>query len=161
MIDIFRGEYDWLSNFYMRPISVGGVPLKSNEHFYHSCRTVNPQEVKFILDAPTAYEAKKRSRTVTTRSNWHAINVGAMAIGLWYKFTYNLDLQGKLLLTGDKVLIEGNWWHDNFWGDCKFGRGFVGVCERCQFIKGQNKLGKLHMQLRSYYQGIGAIVGYS
>lgn len=157
MIDKFRGEYDWLSNFHMRPISVGGAVLKSTEHFFASCKSVNPQEVKFVLDAPTAYEARQQGKTVTLRPDWNDIRVEVMAIGLWYKFTYNPDLKDKLLLTGDKILIEGNWWHDNFWGDCKFGHGFVDTCKRCQYIKGQNKLGKLLMQLRGYYREVDNI----
>lgn len=159
MIDKFRDEYDWASNFHMRAISIGGCSLKSNEHFFQSCKTINPQEAKFVLDSPTAYIAKQRGKTVTLRPDWKAIRVGAMAIGLWYKFTYNPDLKEKLLLTDDQLLVEGNWWHDNFWGDCRFAYGFSpGPCTRCLGIEGQNKIGELLMQLRGYYQEIDSII---
>lgn len=45
----------------------------------------------------------------------------------------------KLLATGGQELIEGNRWHDTFWGRC--------VCERCKGT-GQNWLGRLIMQVR-------------
>jgi predicted NAD-dependent protein-ADP-ribosyltransferase YbiA (DUF1768 family) len=40
-----------------------------------------------------------------------------------------------LLATGDEELVEGNWWHDTFWGQCPVGHG-------------ENMLGKLLMELR-------------
>jgi predicted NAD-dependent protein-ADP-ribosyltransferase YbiA (DUF1768 family) len=46
----------------------------------------------------------------------------------------NPELRAMLLTTGDEELIEGNWWRDTYWG----------VCEGI----GQNKLGKLLMQVR-------------
>ena len=48
--------------------------------------------------------------------------------------------QEKLLSTKDRELIEGNFWHDNFWGDCS--------CKKCQDIEGGNRLGKLLMEIR-------------
>lgn len=50
------------------------------------------------------------------------------------------DLKARLLLTGDKKLIEGNTWHDNFWGDC--------TCKKCETVERKNTLGKLLMKLR-------------
>ena len=51
----------------------------------------------------------------------------------------------KLLDTGDTELIEGNNWHDTFWGVCKG--------------KGQNNLGKILMEVRKDIRLI--IEGYS
>ena len=52
------------------------------------------------------------------------------------KFTNNdaLHLKERLLKTGKEELVEGNTWHDNYWGNC--------TCEKCKNIAGQNKLGK-------------------
>ena len=58
---------------------------------------------------------------------------------LLQKFS-NTKLRDKLLSSGDAILIEGNYWHDNFWGDC--------YCDRCSNIVGQNQLGKLLMKVR-------------
>ena len=50
------------------------------------------------------------------------------------KFKPGSELAGKLLNTGDAELVEGNHWGDRYWG----------VCDG----EGQNKLGKLLMQVR-------------
>ena len=49
-------------------------------------------------------------------------------------------LRSLLLATGDAELIEGNWWHDQFWGVCN------GV--------GQNQLGKILMAIRNLYRNL-------
>jgi len=49
----------------------------------------------------------------------------------------------RLLGTFQGQLVEGNTWHDNFWGDCR--------CLKCKNIVGQNHLGKLLMRLRKSY----------
>lgn len=46
----------------------------------------------------------------------------------------------KLLATGDAELIEGNYHHDNLWGSC--------MCEKCKTKTGQNRLGRILMQVR-------------
>lgn len=47
-------------------------------------------------------------------------------------------LQKLLQDTGDAELIEGNWWHDEFWGVCN------GI--------GQNQSGKILMVIRSLHK---------
>jgi predicted NAD-dependent protein-ADP-ribosyltransferase YbiA (DUF1768 family) len=47
----------------------------------------------------------------------------------------NPDLQQKLIATYPEELIEGNYWHDTYWGVCE------GV--------GENHLGKLLMEIRN------------
>lgn len=56
------------------------------------------------------------------------------------KFRQHPKLKKKLLGTGDAVLIEGNTWHDNIWGDCS--------CPKCWNIEGKNLLGRILMQVR-------------
>ena len=57
------------------------------------------------------------------------------------KFSHNPHLREKLIKTGDKILIEGNYWHDNDWGDC--------YCKNCKHTPGNNNLGKILMNVRS------------
>jgi len=45
-----------------------------------------------------------------------------------------------LLATGDTKLLEGNRWHDNFWGNCD--------CPNCRDKPGLNYLGKILMRVR-------------
>ena len=49
------------------------------------------------------------------------------------------DLRTQLLATGDEELVEGNRWHDRYWGRC--------YCDKCGGT-GQNALGTLLMQIR-------------
>jgi len=64
---------------------------------------------------------------------------------VYNKFSQNEDLKEKLLNTGEIYLEEGNWWHDNYWGQCN--------CYRCRNIHGLNKLGKILMQVRDELRG--------
>jgi predicted NAD-dependent protein-ADP-ribosyltransferase YbiA (DUF1768 family) len=50
------------------------------------------------------------------------------------------ELRRQLLDTGHQELEEGNYWHDNEWGNC--------YCMKCRTIAGKNKLGILLMQVR-------------
>jgi predicted NAD-dependent protein-ADP-ribosyltransferase YbiA (DUF1768 family) len=56
------------------------------------------------------------------------------------KYRQNPHLRAALLATGDAELEEGNWWHDNTWGNCK--------CERCCGVEGYNMLGNILMKVR-------------
>jgi predicted NAD-dependent protein-ADP-ribosyltransferase YbiA (DUF1768 family) len=49
------------------------------------------------------------------------------------------NLRDRLLNTGDAILIEGNTWHDTYWGHC--------ICPRCH--GGANFLGILLTQVRT------------
>jgi predicted NAD-dependent protein-ADP-ribosyltransferase YbiA (DUF1768 family) len=55
------------------------------------------------------------------------------------KFLDHEVLADWLLGTGQLLIVEGNWWHDNFWGDCQ--------CPKCYKI-GANNLGKILMEVR-------------
>lgn len=58
---------------------------------------------------------------------------------LMQKFA-DVNLRVKLLATEDEELVEGNYWHDNFWGNCS--------CPKCKDIQGKNVLGTLLMEER-------------
>jgi hypothetical protein len=77
--------------------------------------------------------AKKRGHHVTPRPGWDAeiaaerlapgqapvlLKVAVMQFLLRQKFYAIPELGRRLLGTGDATLIEGNTWHDNFWGRC-------------------------------------------
>ena len=53
---------------------------------------------------------------------------------IYQKFSTNPELAAKLIATGDALLVEGNWWHDTFFG----------VCDG----KGENHLGLILMRVR-------------
>jgi predicted NAD-dependent protein-ADP-ribosyltransferase YbiA (DUF1768 family) len=150
LIDSFKGENDYLSNFHIlqRPIVYGWMVAKTSEHLFCAFKTKSVEHRRWILDAPSAREAKQRGRTVVLRPDWKSgVDKTAMHLTLILKFSANWDLLSKLINTGNKQLVEGNWWHDNYWGNCN--------CVKCTHKIGLNNLGILHMQVRALFQQFG------
>lgn len=135
MIDSFRGEFDFLSNFFPSVIEdADGTLWPTAEHAFQAMKTLDPAEREKIRLAPTPGKAKRLGRKVTMREDWEQVKVQVMDDVLFLKFTQNLTLQQKLIATGNQELIEGNNWNDKFWG----------VCDD----EGHNILGLLLMRLR-------------
>lgn len=156
MIGEFKGEFDWASNFYfMAPFYVKNRLFKSSEHYFAACKTLDPEWCERIINADTAAGAKKQGQKCPLRPGWSIVRVPTMAHALRYKFTQNTDIQRKLIETGTQGMIEGNWWHDNFWGDCRCNNK-SGKHPGC-LSPGLNKLGLLLMNLRRYFQDIHMI----
>ena len=143
MIVEFDGQYAFLSNFYPSPFVHDGIAYPTNEHFFQAMKTLDIDERKKIAAAETPGLAKRMGRKVQLRSDWEKIKVDVMRTGLMLKFT-DAALAEKLLATGDEELVEGNWWHDNTWGNCH--------CPQCSRIGGRNLLGMLLMELRKELQ---------
>ena len=140
MIDKFNGKYDFLSNFYVAPVTYNGLTFQSNEAAFQAQKTLNEgQRRKFTRMAPN--KAKAKGRNVILRSDWEQIKNKIMYEVCYAKFSQNPELKEKLLLTGDEELIEGNTWHDTYWG----------VCNR----RGKNKLGKILMRIREELRNDG------
>ena len=148
IIQSFKGQYAFLSNFYPINIFIPDVkhPIvhklwRTSEHMYMACKTLVPfhQEHIRLLDTPG--QAKYYARGLRLRPNWdESVKFEVMLRILHLKFTLNQECHDKLLTTRDATLIEGNYWHDNCWGNCN--------CFKCKHIVGQNHLGKLLMQVR-------------
>ena len=139
MINCFDGEFAFLSNFYPSPITDGNLIFPTVEHMFQAAKTATIEEYEMIAAADTPGQAKRLGKKVILREDWEEVKDDIMYQALWLKFSIP-EFREKLLATGNKKLIEGNTWHDNTWGDCS--------CERCKDIKGQNKLGKMLMQIR-------------
>ena len=139
MIDCFDGKFAFLSNFYPSPMTVDGIIFPTVEHLFQAAKTVSLVEREKIAAAATPGQAKRLGRNVILCDNWEEIKDDVMLNALRLKFAI-LPLREKLLATGNEELVEGNTWHDNIWGNCS--------CDRCKKIEGQNKLGKLLMQVR-------------
>ena len=139
MIAIFDNEYAFLSNFYESPFEVDGITYPTVEHFFQAMKSKDIEGRKKIAAAPTPGKAKRLGRTIELRKDWEEIKVAVMKFGLAQKFRIP-ELREKLLATGNEELIEGNFWHDNVWGNC--------LCAECQDIPGRNMLGMLLMKVR-------------
>ena len=144
IIDSFKGDYRFLSNFYLAQITYKGRTFKSTEHFYQACKTLDKKEQARILAAKTPGDARKIGNDpsqTTVREGWDEIKYRVMWIALNLKFTQNNGLRQKLLDTGDAYLIEQNYWHDCDFGSC--------TCQACSNRVKKNALGKLLMLLRN------------
>jgi len=142
IINSFKDEYDFLSNFYPVTVRFEDLSYPTVEHAYQASKSKEFFFRKLIAALPPtkAGLAKRRGRTVRLRSDWEIVKIDIMRDLLLYKFLQDF-FKTKLLETGDSEIIEGNFWHDNIWGDC--------YCKKCKDISGQNLLGTLLMEIRS------------
>ena len=139
MIDNFDMKHAFLSNFYWNDIEFEGIVYPTNEHFFQAMKTLNIEERRVIANCRTPGQAKRMGRKVTLRPDWEDVKVAIMKEGLYRKFS-DEQLADWLLETGNHELVEGNHWHDQFWGVC--------YCEKCASTEGKNMLGKLLMEIR-------------
>lgn len=141
-IETFTRDYEFLSNFYPSEITYDGILYPTVEHAYQAAKSTDISIRQKIAGAPTPGEAKKLGRSVVLRKDWEHIKEYVMQRLLAAKFNREThpELVWKLLKTGQAELIEGNWWHDRYWGKC-----------RCAIHKGvgNNRLGELLMELRA------------
>lgn len=142
-INDFHGKYFFLSNFYESPLWYNGKLWPTVEHAFQAAK-VDAETAEKIHKAKTPGEAKKLGRQGKMRPDWDDIRVKVMEECLMRKFLSDEELMQKLLDTGDEELIEGNTWHDQFWGDCN--------CPKCEGKPGENMLGKSLMNLRRWYR---------
>lgn len=146
VIDGFKDEYEFLSNFYRCTIILDGITYGNVEEAFQASKVLGstPEEtylkrIRFAGIGPG--KAKRLGRTCELREDWDSIKDEVMLQLVRQKFYTNTDLAYKLINTGNSIIIEGNWWHDNYWGDCK--------CDKCISKVGKNKLGMILMQIRN------------
>ena len=150
--DLCKEEHIFLNNFDVSPIKDdNGKAYNTVEHYYQAHKfdnfTLNEdyervfEEIRTV-ETPLAckklarkYEDEFQEKGVYEKEKWESgYKVEVMERGVWLKFTQNLDLQEKLLATGEAVLVEASP-RDAFWG---------GLLEGSQ-----NMLGKVLMTLRT------------
>lgn len=147
-------QYGFLSNFHPCKVVYKGIEYQHTEGAFQSQKTLDIPLREDIAKL-SAYESKKacgrrglklkdgRYIKVDLRPDWEEIKDQVMYEVVKAKFEQNEDLKEKLLATGDAELIEGNYWHDNYWGVCE--------CEKCRSEKkgeNGNHLGKILMTIR-------------
>lgn len=141
MIKSFTGEYKSFSNFHPCVVHYEGVNYPTVEHAFVAAKTLDVffrAKISKLSEKQAGY-AKRLGRTCYLRPDWDIIKVAVMQRLLMQKFSYH-EFKTLLLSTGDQEIVEGNYWHDNFWGDC--------FCNHCKDIEGKNQLGKLLMKIR-------------
>lgn len=137
----FRGKYHFLSNFHTCTIVVPGPHdtdwfYATVEHAFQAAKTTDHDEKEDIRLAETPGAAKVKGRNCTLRADWEKVKLSIMFDLLMIKFQ-DEKMRQMLLDTGDAELIEGNDWHDYYWGvdDTTW--------------RGKNHLGRLLMAVRS------------
>ena len=139
IINRFSGMYTFLSNFYPVTVTLDGIEYSSVEHAYQAAKTLNSDlriTIKYISNPG---KVKSAGRSLKLRDDWEQVKLDVMLDLIRQKFKDPI-LRIKLLDTKDQELIEGNYWHDNFYGDC--------FCDNCKDIAGKNNLGKILMMVR-------------
>jgi ribA/ribD-fused uncharacterized protein len=139
MIDSFREKYRFLSNFYPVWVVYEGIAYPSSEHAYQAAKSLDVDIRRQISVMEKPGQTKRFGASLQKREDWDDVKASVMLDIVRIKFK-NPVLAKQLIGTGDEELIEGNHWHDNFWGICK--------CEKCA-SSGMNMLGKILMQVRT------------
>lgn len=139
----FQGEYRWLSNFWPAPVSMDGVVYPTVEHAYQAAKFTSAAVREQVRQCSTPGQAKRRARQLHAGghqpcTDWSARKLVVMETLLRQKFQ-QAELWAKLVATEDQELVEGNRWHDVFWGKC--------LCTQHNG-QGENHLGRLLMQVR-------------
>lgn len=140
----FKDEYRWLSNFWKVEIYYKGITYPTLEHAYQAHKTLDSSKRAWIAVADSPGQSKYRGGQVEIRGDWEQVKDQIMFELLKIKFS-NSELRKKLKDTGDAELVEGNHWHDLTWGQC--------YCDKCYNKLGQNKLGKMLMEIRAGING--------
>lgn len=140
IIKEFTGYYKFLSNFCNSPIQYKDKIYPTAEHLYQALKTKDESIRDNIRTARTPIIAKNMGRCVKLRDDWEEIKDKLMYMVVRLKFIQNGLINSLLCNTGDTRLIEGNYWHDNYWGNC--------TCLKCNKIQSNNQLGKTLMKVR-------------
>ena len=136
----FRGKYQFLSNIYKASFEWDGRSYKNSEAAFQSAKSLDPA-VREEFSEMTGVVAKREGKKVLLRRDWEEVKDSIMEEVVREKFIQNPDLLKKLIDTGDMELVEGNCWHDKYWG--------VDVVSG----EGENHLGIILMKLREELGG--------
>jgi ribA/ribD-fused uncharacterized protein len=149
IIDRFTGRYRFLSNFQSVPIVWRGRRWPTVEHAFQAEKLYGLFDelpgleswYNCIREAALPHLAKLYAREAPMwRSDWMSVRVETMRALLALKFVEKNSFGRGLVVTGEALLVEGNEWHDTFWGCC--------YCEQ-HAERGENVLGKLLMERRA------------
>ncbi len=125
VIDSFRGEFGFLSNFHDASIWIDGQRYKSVEYAYQAFKfgpyAGENSAHAMVMNAKSPGEAKKLGYSAQLPVDWDTKKIDLMQRLVREKFKNPL-LRAMLVATEDAVLIEGNTWNDVFFGVCR-GKG--------------------------------------
>lgn len=135
---LFCGRNDpcfFLANFSPYGFFCNNTWWRTAEHYYQAAKCGTEEDVEWVRTAPDPKTAKMRARACSERwiEDWEERRERTMTTTVRNKFSV-APVMKKLLDTGNRKLVEHRK-ADSFWGDGPDGRG-------------ENKLGKILMQVR-------------
>lgn len=133
MINRFRGDYNFLSNFFWCPVKIDGITYLNAEAAYQAQKS-SEQKVKENFARLPAHVAKSAGRKIDIREDFEEEKLEVMKKVVTAKFRQSGELTESLIDTYPQELQEGNEWGDKFWGVVNG--------------EGQNHLGKILMEVR-------------
>ena len=135
----FKGEYLFLSNFYLSEVEYNGLFFQNAEAAFQSSK-IKSKNIRKKFSKMNPIQAKLVGEKIeATTENWEELKFDIMEKICYNKFTSNKVLKNKLLETKDKELINNNTRGDTIWGISN------GV--------GENHLGKILMKIREELKG--------
>lgn len=137
IINWFKDEYSFLSNFEPCQITYEGIAYLSTEAAFQAQKSSN-KKVRNLFSRLNPSESKLLGRNIIVREDWDNIKFKIMFNICSIKFSQE-PFKSKLLETGDLYLQEGTYWHDQIWGVC--------YCPKHNG-EGRNELGKILMKIR-------------
>lgn len=138
VINSFRGDYFFLSNFYPAETPFCDRIYPTSEHAFQAAKCPDRARTQDFVDLDKPGDAKKLGKAIEVRADWDKIKRNVMYRVLMAKFTFNGYLAQELVLTGNAPLVEGNNWGDTYWGVCN--------------NRGENQLGQILMRVRDELQ---------
>lgn len=133
VINKFKGDYAFLSNFEPCKVSFNGRMYRTVEHAFQAAKSLDIVEQKLFQFVGDPGEAKKWGRQIKLRPDWETVKESIMKDLLRQKFTQE-KFKKLLLETCNATIIEGNNHKDTYWGVYKG--------------TGKNRLGELIMEVR-------------
>lgn len=149
VITRFGGPNAYLSNFAPSRLEISGIWYPTAEHAFQAAKVTDPGVRKMIAGQLTPKGAKLAGRQVQLRPDWESAKKRVMLMVVLAKFTQHPDLAARLAATEDARLVEGNFWHDNYWGSCWCGKCAHGApVAELWMNRGLNYLGRTLMAVR-------------
>jgi ribA/ribD-fused uncharacterized protein len=147
--------YGWLGNMYASEIDYEGKKWRTSEALFQALRYENAEIKEIIRNEKSPIAAKMKAKSKEFENQKVVVpmserDVENMKMVVKLKFDQHEDLKNKLLKTGNHVIVENignrNGARHLFWGMKKVNGEWMG----------ENKMGKILMQLREEYKNEGS-----
>lgn len=140
----FEGDHYAFSNFSSHHVTIWNWGFPNGEAAFHAFKDSDRAHWERLSRSLKPSDAKRLGRQCNLREDWDTFRLTAMKMVVAAKATQHMDVLQLLWSTGEAELVEDNYWHDQFWGNC--------TCDKHRDIPGENHLGRAWMDLRDYWR---------